>query len=308
MNKLYILLYVMLCIIPIASALTQYPSDNPYGAEAVFLFDDSMDCEIAGCVSATNHGAAYSADTPFSSGKSAYCDNTESDYIDSNWYNFSSLKAFTISLWVKIDAPSDGDYIMGMWSNSGTNRGGLRWIYNTGALSTTFSIGDGEGSNDVAYFNNDSEWGGGGWSMITITSKGTNSPDDMKLYINNTLEVSQSGQTDEDISPDNLMNSEGLQFCALFTEGGAVTDHWQGYIDEIKKSKQKARQQLRQYNMALLNKFRKSKKNKNILVEKVRYAIDSLEEKEGISYEGIKARKRKALKSKLLGGKSSGWL
>ena len=80
-----------------------------------------------------------------------------------------------------------------------------------------------------------------------------------------------------------------------------------GYIKPTNKLAVK-RQELKDKWNSLKHKFRQSKRDPNILVEKTKHAIDSIEEKEGIPYEAQRLRKAgllniKQKKQQLLGAK-----
>ncbi len=95
-------------------------------------------------------------------------------------------------------------------------------------------------------------------------------------------------------------NVEPLTRTAALGLGGSVVDLFTNRSFMIKKAKKKAviREDLEQKWERIKEKFRQKKKNRNILVEKVKYAIDSIEEKKGIPYEAARLRKLGLLQTK----------
>jgi hypothetical protein len=79
--------------------------------------------------------------------------------------------------------------------------------------------------------------------------------------------------------------------------GMSTTDKFANRSFKLKKAKGKAvkRSDLESKYRQLKSKFRKAKKNQQIFVEKAKHAIDSVQERRQITFEGLKARKRQML-------------
>ncbi len=74
--------------------------------------------------------------------------------------------------------------------------------------------------------------------------------------------------------------------------GGEITDRYANRSYQIRKAGQNAKAKYKDYLLETIKqKFRQSKKNPNVFVEKTAFAIDSPEEKQGIPYEAARLRK-----------------
>jgi len=110
-------------------------------------------------------------------------------------------------------------------------------------------------------------------------------------------------------------NKEPLSRKAALGMGAGIVDTYVNRSFRIKKTGKVARRRRELVNRweSLKHKFRTAKRNKNIMVEKSKHAIDSVQEKAGIPYESIrlrklgllqtKAKKRKALQMGILAKK-----
>jgi CRISPR/Cas system CSM-associated protein Csm3 (group 7 of RAMP superfamily) len=98
--------------------------------------------------------------------------------------------------------------------------------------------------------------------------------------------------------------SEGAATNQLMT----ILDKYANRSGYIKKAKEQLAVMPESLKTELLAKFRRAKRNPNILVEKTKYAIDSYEEKKAIPYEGQRIRKAKGFISSKRRGKNLKWL
>jgi len=92
-------------------------------------------------------------------------------------------------------------------------------------------------------------------------------------------------------------NKEPLTKEAAYGRLMSLLDTYANRSGMIKKSNRlaKRRADLEARYRQLAHKFRTKKGNKNIIVEKTKYAIDSFQELQDITFEGIKARKKQEL-------------
>lgn len=93
-------------------------------------------------------------------------------------------------------------------------------------------------------------------------------------------------------------NTEPLTRAEAINKGMEIVDNYTNKSFTIRKAKRAAKASLVQLNEARLNKFRASKKNPAIFVEKDMFAIDSAAEKQGIPYEAMRLRKAGLLETK----------
>ena len=95
-------------------------------------------------------------------------------------------------------------------------------------------------------------------------------------------------------------NSESLTKSVALNRAMRLADRFTNRSIKIKKSKIPPNQSTEKLNMMLRNKFRPSKsKNKpNVLVEKSKFAIDSIEEKRGIPLRAAELRRLGLLETK----------
>jgi len=99
-------------------------------------------------------------------------------------------------------------------------------------------------------------------------------------------------------------NKEPLTREAAHGLGMSITDTYANRSYLIKKAKgriEKKRADLEAKARMLRHKFRAKKGNKNIIVEKTKHAIDSFQELNDITFEGIKARKKQIKQQLFLG-------
>jgi len=203
-----------------ALADTEYPASNPMGADSGYNFNSNDGTDFIGSHDGTVVGCSYSADTPFGSGKSLYCDGTDDNYLNSNFLLGRMDADFTICFWFKRDgAVGNNEVFYG--SQDGTEEyiyleyaPSLRWwqkvgadaMYNTEAADT---------------MNSD------GWRHICTKNTGSDVTNAF-IYFNGTYRPvtnNTGGQTTSHFS-------QPLYFLANNVEGTDAT--WvAGYIDDI---------------------------------------------------------------------------
>lgn len=103
-------------------------------------------------------------------------------------------------------------------------------------------------------------------------------------------------------------NKEPLSRNAALGLGMQIVDTYTNRSFTIKKSgvARRSRPDLARLSAILQNKFRQAKNNPNILVEKVKHAIDSRQEVQGIPFEAIRQRQRKQAVASFIRGSGAG--
>lgn len=211
---------------------TPYPATNPFGAEEGWTFDDAVTSAISK-TDGTKTGCEYSEDTFLSSGKSYYCDGTANNHFDSNWQNFSSHDAMTITFWYKPGTIADSSGYFGNWNDEGGGYLVFSADIDHASIGAQMLVADGSAHNDIRYADTAARnklYLVDGWRLIAFVHEAGTGGEKIHIYYNGSNEVGYWSFADESISDNDALYD--LWFLAR-NNGGAEGQSMEGYIDDL---------------------------------------------------------------------------
>jgi hypothetical protein len=193
----------------------------PAGAVGYWSFDDDLRDQSGGRNDAKAKGDAHLVGGFM--GNSLKLDG-DKDFvaIDNNW-NLQLTGAFTLSTWVKLDTLSpDGSYVRIL--EKGTSPGEKYWMF---YVKSTKKIGFGfiNADSDVNLLTAKTDWQAGKWYHIVGTYDPAGTSNNMKIYVDGTLDNkgTRSGKANSSTQP-----------LLIGAKSTTDKDFWEGEIDEVR--------------------------------------------------------------------------